>query len=81
MIPFIASMIVYVATSTITKELGIPSEKFIFIGDEGRGTCEGNDVCKSNENFHVELEFHCQRCLCEEYIGPTGTKICTRDME
>ena len=81
MIPFIASMIVYVVTSTATERLVCPGKMISWIGDKGRGACEGNKVCESNENFHVELQFHCQRCFCEEYIGPTWTKICKGGIE
>ena len=82
MLPSIASIIDYIATSTGIDKLRLLHVIFLWIGDEGRSTSEGNEVCKSTENFHVELQFGCQQYFYEEYIGTTvtGTEICMSDM-
>ena len=77
----IASMIGYIGASTATEGHVSSGEMITWIGNEGRGTCEGNEVCKSNDKFHVELQFQCERCFDEdeEYTKPTWTEIRVRD--
>ena len=71
MVPIIASMIGYIGASTASDGHVSSGEMITWIGDEGRGTCEGNEICKGNENFHVELQFQCERRFDEGYTEPT----------